>query len=538
MNLLEISVSGAVFILAVVIIRAAAINHLPKKTFLILWEAVLLRLMIPFSIPSIFSAYTLIPYGYPVIHAPLGQANFIRQGISRRISDFLLSPFFKAAAAPATSAVSWESLITMQAPDSLPANSPSVSVWFLIWCAGMIFLAVFFILSYLRCRTEFRTALPISNAYVEQWLKERPIKRHISIKQLDRISTPLTYGIFRPVILMPKKTDWENVNQLQYILTHEYAHICHFDAVTKLAAAFVLCIHWFNPFVWVMYMLLNRDMELACDESVIKQLGEKSKSAYSNMLICMEAEKSGLPSFYSNFSKNAVEERITAIMHVKPTTPAAFLSACFIIFAALSLFATSPAASTGSSLTEIFAFHEPQANTKILASDSEKSMSIIHESADILYYEDGEPYIHDILTNNTDKAITEIQYCMLAYNKNGSPLKLYWYYIDSSEEASFENIVRSKRKILSNETEEYRGGWSLYHGNIIEDFPKVYYAESSQAAYSLVYLKQVVFEDGSFWNNPDYESWFQTYAGKEIDVDELQNYYPHEYRIESADILQ
>lgn len=76
------------------------------------------------------------------------------------------------------------------------------------------------------------------------------------------------------------------------------------------------------------------------------------------------------------------------------------------------------------------------------------------------------------------------------------------------------------------------GGWSLYHGKIIEDFPKVYYAESSQAAYSLICLKQVVFEDGSFWNNPDYESWFQTYAGKEIDVDELQNYYPHEYQIE------
>lgn len=532
MNLLEISASGAVFILAVVIIRAAAINRLPKKTFLALWEAVLLRLMIPFAIPSIFSIYTLIPCGYPIIHAPWGKANFVRQGINHRISDFLLSLFFKAAADPSVSAVSQKPLITLQGPDPLPANGPSVSAWFLIWCAGMILLAAFFILSYLRCRMEFQTALPISNAYTEQWLKERPLKRHISVKQLDRISTPLTYGIFRPVILMPKKTDWKNVNQLQYILTHEYVHICHFDAVTKLAAAFVLCIHWFNPFVWVMYILLNRDIELACDESVIRQLGEKSKTDYSRMLIRMEAEKSGLPSFYSNFSKNAAEERITAIMHIKQITPAALLCGCLTVFTMVGLFATSPAVSTGSSLSEISAFHEPLANTKTIASDRKNSMSITHESADILYYEDGEPYIHDILTNNTDKTITEIQYCMLAYKENGSPLKLYWNFIDSSSEASFENIVRSKRKILSNETEEYRGGWSLYHGKIIEDFPKVYYPESSQAAYSLICLKQVVFEDGSFWNNPDYESWFQTYAGKEIDVYELQNYYPHEYQIE------
>ena len=159
-------------------------------------------------------------------------------------------------------------------------------------------------------------------------------------------------------------------------------------------------------------------------------------------------------------------------------------------------------------------------------------MTIIHESVDILHYEDGAPYIHDILTNNTDRTIVETQYCMLAYSENGSPLKLYWNFLDTSPECSFENIVRTKTDILPNQTEEYRGGWSLYDGEIMEDFPKVGNGEANQAAYSLLCLKQVVFEDGTVWNNPSYENWFKTYAGKEIAIGELQNYYPYEYKIE------
>ena len=110
--------------------------------------------------------------------------------------------------------------------------------------------------------------------------------------------------------------DWKNEKQLQYVLSHEYVHIYRYDAVTKLIVTLALCIHWFNPFVWVMYILFNRDIELACDESVIRQFGEKSKSAYSLMLINMEATKSGLLPFCNNFSKNAIEERITAVMKI------------------------------------------------------------------------------------------------------------------------------------------------------------------------------------------------------------------------------
>ncbi len=319
MNVLQMSFSGAVFITAVVIIRGAAIHKLPKKTFLVLWELVMLRLLIPFSIPSMFSIYTLVTHSISSTTLPEAGTDYsipTMQGL----------------------------FVTTQGAEQPPADaSPSISMWFMVWCAGILLTALFFVISYLRCLIEFRTALPVHNHYVEKWLAERPLKRPILVRQSDRISAPLTYGIFRPVILMPKKTDWKNEKQLQYVLSHEYVHICRYDTVTKLIATLALCIHWFNPFVWVMYLLFNRDIELACDESVIRQFGEESKSAYSLMLINMEAAKSGLLPFCNNFSKNAIEERITAVMKIKKTSLPAICIAAILIVGVTTTFATSAA---------------------------------------------------------------------------------------------------------------------------------------------------------------------------------------------------
>ncbi len=327
MSLLQMSFSGAVFITAVVMIRAAAINKLPKKTFLVLWELVMVRLLIPFSIPSVFSVYTLVTHGLSSAALP---------EVTTDYNMLVVEGVFAATGG-------------MEQP---PADIlSSVSLWFIVWCAGMIPAALFFVISYLRCLMEFRTALPVRSHYVEKWLEQQTLKRPVLVRQSDRISTPLTYGIFRPVILMPKKTDWKNEKQLQYILTHEYVHIYRYDTVTKLLAACALCVHWFNPFVWVMYRLFNRDIELACDESVIRQFGEKSKSAYSLMLVNMEAAKSGLLPFCNNFSKNAVEERITAIMKMKKTSLFAICIAAMLIVGVTTTFATSAAGSDRESNT-------------------------------------------------------------------------------------------------------------------------------------------------------------------------------------------
>ena len=507
MVLLEMSFSGSLLILAIMAIRAVSIHNLPKKMLLVLWELALYRLLVPFTFPSVFSIYT-----------------FIGRSIS---APSLLD----AEAGSIPSVLSREPIVTGQGIGPLSADRPSLPVESMVWCAGLLLFVLYFVMSYLHCRAEFRTALPVPNAYAEQWTKKRSWKRQIAVRQSDRIPSPLTYGIIHPVILMPKKTDWEDTARLQYVFCHEFVHIHRFDAIAKLIATSALCIHWFNPLVWAMYILFNRDIELACDESVIRQFGEKSRSDYSLMLIRMEAAKSGLSPSYNDFSRNAVEERIAAIMNTKRMTTAVRLSACLIVSVTAVLFATSPMVPC--SPEDRPAANKPQAALKEIGPDGKKSMSITHESADILCYEDGAPYIHDILTNNTDMAIVETQYGMLAYDEDGSPLKLYWNFLDSSAESSFENVVRTETDIPPGQTEEYRGGWSLYDGEIMQDLPKIGTGGANQAAYSLLCLKQVVFEDGTVWNNPDYEDWSRTYAGKETGIDELQNYYPHEYDMAS-----
>jgi hypothetical protein len=152
---------------------------------------------------------------------------------------------------------------------------------------------------------------------------------------------PLTFGILHPVILMPKVTDWNDETALQYILAHEYVHIRRFDTVSKLALTAAVCVHWFNPLVWVMYVLANRDLELSCDESVIRLFGENTKSDYARTLISMEETRSGLTPLCNSFSKNAIEERIVAIMKMKKTSWASALVALTLVAGVTTAFATT-----------------------------------------------------------------------------------------------------------------------------------------------------------------------------------------------------
>lgn len=319
MSLIQMSFSGTIMILAAIVVRALAINRLPKKVFVLLWEIILLRLLIPFSIPSALSAYSLVKRSAPIqdtlTQTPVG--NMIPQAAEGTLN------------------------LNTGAAQALQNNVSGLSVWQVLWIVGVVLCAAFFIVSYLRCYFEFRTSLPVRNEFVTKWLEEHPLKRTVQIRQSDQISAPLTYGIIRPVILVPKKTDWENRQQLQYVLTHEYIHIRHFDMVWKLIAVAALCAHWFNPAVWAMYFFFNRDIELSCDESVMGQFDDNSKTSYAKALITMEEKRSGLTPFYNNFSKSAIEKRIAAIMKTRKRTVWAVIIGAVILVAVVVLFATS-----------------------------------------------------------------------------------------------------------------------------------------------------------------------------------------------------
>ena len=309
MSLLQMSFTGGILILAVIVIRALAINMLPKKAFNALWWISVVRLMIPFSIPSAFSVYSLMGS-----HAPGNGSQAIR-----------VLPIGASGQAASM-------------PDSI---TNAVSTWTVVWAAGVLVCAVFFSLAYWKCRKEFQTSIPVENDFTENWLSVHQQGRRISIRQSGRFSAPLTYGVLHPVILMPTSTKWENTDSLAYVLAHEYVHIRRFDSIRKLVLIVVLCVHWFNPLVWVMYILANRDIELSCDEAVVRFFGENTKAAYARALISMEETRSGLTPLCSSFSKNAIEERITAIMKIKKTTVFSLVLAGFIVVGTATAFATS-----------------------------------------------------------------------------------------------------------------------------------------------------------------------------------------------------
>lgn len=208
-------------------------------------------------------------------------------------------------------------VITEPTATAEPENGISPeTVLRLIRYSGTGLLLLVFAAVYLRGRTEFRMSLPVENDFVEAWRKSCPLRRKVTVRRSDRISAPLTYGVLRPVILLPDPIG-EDEKTLGHILTHELVHIRRFDAVKKPLCVLAVCLHWFNPLVWIMFFYFTRDLELACDECAVRELGIGFKSDYAKTLIGMEARKSGLFPFFSHFAGFAAEERIKAIMKLK-----------------------------------------------------------------------------------------------------------------------------------------------------------------------------------------------------------------------------
>ena len=375
MNFFQMSLAGAVLILAVTVVRALFLNHLPKITFHILWMAALIRLLVPFSLSSVTSIYTWIS-GLGALEETLtvnlSELLSAETGTDDAAVRQTTGTGTDGSAARQTTGIGADEISSVQGADTtvfagvedhMSANSglePALSggrtfggillppICLVVWFVGAVALAFCFLLAYVRAYREFGTSLPVENRTVREWLAMHPLRRRLEVRYSDRICAPLSYRVFRPVILLPGKADNRETagtggyaDSLLYILEHEYVHIQRLDALTKILMAAALCLHWFNPLVWMMYILFNRDMELSCDEAILCRFGENTKSAYAMTLIRMEERKDSFTPLFSNFSRNAVEERIGAIMKLKKRTPGRLVTACLTIMLICGLFATS-----------------------------------------------------------------------------------------------------------------------------------------------------------------------------------------------------
>lgn len=323
MTLIQRSIAGGVMIVVLLFLRRLSLNKLPKWVFVTLGDVTLLRLLISFSVPSVWSVYSLIQR-------------------SQTIVDSVPPPVYNAMPVEQFPTREMTTIVNGAIPSPGVVHAPSAftdgQVWFFLWLAGVVLLGSAFVLAYVRSYRRFDLSLPAVETDIIRWKNRHLLRRPYHIRISQEITSPLTYGVLRPIILLPKDME---ADSLDYVLTHEWTHIRRMDTLRKLLLALTLTIHWFNPLVWVLYWQMNQDIELACDEAVLNHLKGDNRKGYALTLLSMEERQMGAMPLYNGFSHSGTEERVRAIMKNKKPTLLLSLLAVILVAGVAVFFATS-----------------------------------------------------------------------------------------------------------------------------------------------------------------------------------------------------
>ena len=310
----EMCFAGSILIVVIILIRLLFIKHMPKIMFKTLWIIAILRFLLPISVSSVFSIYTYF-----------GHMNHAASQVT---------------STAVTIADAYDNIIYQNDP-SVVAQSASIGfTLIMIWLAGMIVSVGYFTIDYFKCRKEFNMSLPIDDIRIREILNDIKISKCVQIRVLDTIKSPVVYGMIRPIIILPKFYTHLNDEQLRHILFHEVTHIKHFDGIYKFFTAVTACVYWFNPLVWVMFIVANRDIELSCDESVLNKIGLDFGRSYAMTLLSMEERKKFDP-LRSYFSRYATKERIDSIIKMNKKTMLGGMIATIIVASFVLGFTTS-----------------------------------------------------------------------------------------------------------------------------------------------------------------------------------------------------
>lgn len=296
-KVLNMSISACWLILAVILLRLL-LKKAPKWISVVLWGLVGLRLVLPFSLQSVLS---LIPSA-EVISPSIGYAQHpeINSGVS--VIDNAVNP----------------TLGTSLAATPMNSVNPMQIVLYLgglVWVGGIVILLLYGLISYLRLRRKVAEAIPYEK---NTWL-------------CDQVKTPFILGVFRPRIYLSSGL---NEEETAYVLAHEHAHLKRKDHLWKPLGFLLLTVYWFNPLIWVAYMLLCRDIEAACDEKVISDMGMMEKKAYANALVSCSMQRRLILACPLAFGEVGVKERVKGVLNYRK--PAfwiivAALIACVVI---------------------------------------------------------------------------------------------------------------------------------------------------------------------------------------------------------------
>ncbi len=223
---------ASLLVLTAVFLRMLLLYRIPKRTFVFLWWAAAFRLLIPFSVETKWNIYSL----------------WQRTGCSIRSNKIFSG--HGIVAGEDTGAVQMGHDVLQAAA---AGKAGGVSVGFCVWITGAVAMACFFLLVHIRFVLHAKTSLPTGSKEVRSWQKKHICRRQVRIRTLDTISSPMTYGILRPVILLPSRFHFLDPEALAYVLEHEWIHIRRMDVGLKYLLAAALCVHWINPVVWILF---------------------------------------------------------------------------------------------------------------------------------------------------------------------------------------------------------------------------------------------------------------------------------------------
>ena len=280
LKIINMSISASWLVLAVLILRLI-LKKAPKWVNVLLWGIVAVRLAFPFSIES---ALSLIPSAETISPGiMMDTVPSVQTGVT--VINNVINPVIGSSLAPAPGA----------SANPLQIWIPILSI---VWAVGVAALLLYTAVSYWRLRCKVSEAVILRD----------------NIYQSENVASPFVLGIIKPKIYLPYHMDGQD---LSHVVSHEQAHIRRRDHWWKPLGFLLLTIHWFNPLMWLAYVLLCRDIELACDEKVIKELDNEQRADYTQALVACSVNRRMIAACPLAFGEVGVKERVRSVMNYK-----------------------------------------------------------------------------------------------------------------------------------------------------------------------------------------------------------------------------
>ena len=293
LTILNMSLTGAFVIVAICLARLP-LKKAPKIISYCLWAVAWLRLAFPITIES---ALSLIPFrAAPIQQIPptspvtVIPPDLITQGVPNVESGTLI------ITDTAGSVISTSAQTISTDPMQI-----LLTVGAYVWLTGFAIMLIYGITSYIRLKNKMKSAIPAQ----------------ADVYETDKTKSPFVLGISKPKIYIPQGL---SMQERTYIILHERTHIRRRDHIIKIAAYFVLCIHWFNPLAWLAFLLMGADMEMSCDERVMKETDGAAKKEYSDLLLSLSANHRAIGGSPLAFSEGGLKNRIKNVLSFKKSS--------------------------------------------------------------------------------------------------------------------------------------------------------------------------------------------------------------------------